>query len=78
MIVSAEMELMEPNQLPFFYQQAAEGEEKDGTPFRIGISMADGSLYLFTERPHPDDPERRANYVLSGRALFEAMVEALP
>jgi hypothetical protein len=71
-------ELMPANSLPGFYEGAGECKFEDGETFRLGISFVGApTLYVFTDRPHPDDQARKQTWVLPLRAHLEAFCQQL-
>lgn len=67
-------ELMSANSYSSLYSDV--GEIKfDNNTFRIGRSEQDLSLYIFTDLPHPDNPERRATYRLNCGVFIERLAD---
>ena len=63
--------------LPFFYEEVAQLDDPEtGEKFRIGRSMANDAMYVFTERPS-DDGRGSRRFILPASVLYPAMVNAV-
>ena len=77
MIIETRMDLLTPDQLPFFYKEIGTGTLSDGTPFRLGTDPDNMTVYLFTDLPHPEHDGHKAVYVVHTVHLTFSMLKSV-
>ena len=70
-------DIEEADGFPFLYEEVANLEDPEtGETFRIGRSLANDALYVFTERASENHRGKRW-FVLPASVLYPTMVEAV-